>query len=161
MIGVGAVIAMVTLGSGATKSVTSDIASMGRNLLIVTPGQRRPGTLIAASPFSIEDANAIARDISGLAAVAPAVSRSAVAVLGNHNHTTQITGATNAFFAARDWGLALGRGFTVAEDRAGLSEQFDRLRKFIGKSDLVFVDEPSSLESSSSLRHATNSLPVR
>src|SRR5204863_10223900 len=118
-IGLGAVIAMVTLGSGATKSVTSDIASMGRNLLIVTPGQRRPGTLIAASPFSIEDANAIARDISGLAAVAPAVSRSAVAVLGNHNHTTQITGATNAFFAARDWGLALGRGFTVAEDRAG------------------------------------------
>jgi len=121
VIGVAAVIAMVTLGSGATKRVTADIASMGRNLLIVTPGQRRPGTLITASPFSLEDANIIARDIGGLAAVAPAVSRSAVAVLGNHNRTTQVTGATNQFFAARDWTIALGRGFSTAEDRAGKS----------------------------------------
>jgi putative ABC transport system permease protein len=121
VIGVGAVIAMVTLGSGATKSVTSDIASMGRNLLIVAPGQRRPGTLTTASPFTIEDASAIARDVSGLAAVAPAVSRSAVVLLGNHNRTTQVTGTTNDFFAARDWPVVLGRNFTVGEDRAGKS----------------------------------------
>ncbi|HEY8696935.1 MAG TPA: ABC transporter permease, partial [Rhizomicrobium sp.] len=121
VIGVAAVIAMVTLGSGATKSVTADIASMGRNLLIVTPGQRKPGTLVAATAFDLEDANAVARDVSGLAAVAPAISRSAVAVVGNHNRTTQVTGTTNDFFTARDWSVVLGRGFTLAEDRAGKS----------------------------------------
>jgi putative ABC transport system permease protein len=121
VIGVAAVIAMVTLGSGATKSVTSDIASMGRNLLIVTPGQRKPGTLVAATAFDLEDANMVARDVGGLAAVAPAISRSAVAVVGNHNRTTQVTGTTNDFFTARDWSVVLGRGFTSAEDRAGKS----------------------------------------
>jgi putative ABC transport system permease protein len=121
VIGVGAVIAMVTLGSGATKRVTADIASMGRNLLIVVPGQRRPGTLIAATAFGTEDATVIQHDIPGLAAVAPAVSRSAVAVAGNHNRTTQVTGTTNDFFTAREWPLALGRNFSLAEDRSGKS----------------------------------------
>ncbi|HEX3810065.1 MAG TPA: ABC transporter permease [Rhizomicrobium sp.] len=119
VIGVAAVIAMVTLGSGATKSVTSDIASMGRNLLILVPGERRPGTLTSASAFTLDDAAVIARDVTGLAAVAPAVSRSGVALAGNRNHTTQITGTTNAFFTAREWPMALGRGFSLAEDRAG------------------------------------------
>ena len=119
VIGVASVIAMVTLGSGAAKSVTSDIASMGRNLLIIVPGERRPGTLTAASPFTLEYSDAIGREVSGLAAVAPAISRSAVAVAGNRNHATQVTGTTNAFFVAREWDIAVGRDFSLAEDRAG------------------------------------------
>jgi len=121
VIGVGAVIAMVTLGSGATKRVTADIASMGRNLLIAVPGQRRPGTLVAAPNFQVDDALAIRRDVDGLSAVAPAVSRSAVAVAGNRNRTTQVTGTTNDFFATREWRIATGRAFSLAEDRSGKS----------------------------------------
>jgi putative ABC transport system permease protein len=121
VIGVGAVIAMVTLGSGATKRVTADIASMGRNLLIVVPGQRRPGTLVAAPNFQVDDAVAIHRDVEGLSAVAPAVSRSAVAVAGNRNNTTQVTGTTNDFFAAREWPIMFGRNFSLAESRSGKS----------------------------------------
>ncbi len=119
VIGVGAVIAMVTLGSGATTSVTSDIASMGRNLLIVVPGQRKPGTLTVAPPFDLADADAIVREVPGLAAVAPMVQDSVVAVNGNRSRTTQATGTTNAFFTAREWPLVAGRVFTVTEERAG------------------------------------------
>src|SRR5471030_929973 len=78
VIGVAAVIAMVTLGAGATQSVTSGIASMVRNLIILAPGARR-GPLIAATNFEEADADAIQREIVGLAAVAPSVGRSAVA----------------------------------------------------------------------------------
>ncbi|MEJ0043748.1 MAG: ABC transporter permease [Rhizomicrobium sp.] len=90
VIGVAAVIAMVTLGNGATQSVTSTIASMGRNLLFVTPGVRR-GPPSAATNFDEADAEAIAREVPGLAAVAPSVTRSTVAVLGNRNRITTLT----------------------------------------------------------------------
>jgi putative ABC transport system permease protein len=119
VIGVAAVIGMVTLGAGATKRVTSDIASMGRNLLIVIPGQRRPGTLTSAPPFDIGDAAAIARDVPGLSAVAPLISRSVTAVSGNKNATTQVMGTTNAYFTAREWQLVKGRFFSITEIRAG------------------------------------------
>ncbi len=118
VIGVGAVIAMVTLGNGATKSVTSDIAAMGRNLIIVIPGQRQ-GPPIAATPFMQSDVDAIGREVPGLNAVAPEAERQEVAVNANHNRTTQITGSTNAFFAAREWKIEEGRAFTQAEVRAG------------------------------------------
>jgi len=119
VIGVGAVIAMVTLGAGATQSVTAGIASMGRNLLILYPGERRPGTISSASQFTLSDAEAIKRDINGLAAVAPVTTRTAVAIASNHNRTTPVSGTTNDFFKARDWPIALGRKFNLAEDRAG------------------------------------------
>src|SRR5476649_702247 len=101
VIGVAAVIAMVTLGAGATAGVTSNIASMGRNLLFISPARRGP--LVSGTNFEEADADAIRREIAGLAAVAPSVGRSAVAVLGNRNRTTQITGTTNEFLIARDW----------------------------------------------------------
>ncbi|HXL99033.1 MAG TPA: ABC transporter permease [Rhizomicrobium sp.] len=119
VIGVGAVIAMVTLGNGATKSVTSDIAAMGRNLIIVIPGQRSNGPPLATSPFTVADADAIAREIPGLNAVAPEAERQETVVNANRNRATQITGSTNAWFAARDWPLVSGRPFSLAEVRAG------------------------------------------
>ncbi len=120
VIGVAAVIAMVTLGNGATQSITSTISSMGRNLLFVTPGLRR-GPPSAAANFDEADADAIQRDVSGLAAVAPSVTRSTVAVLGNRNRITTLTGATGPFFVAREWSVALGRDFSLSEVRAGKS----------------------------------------
>ncbi|MBS0469937.1 MAG: ABC transporter permease [Proteobacteria bacterium] len=118
VIGVAAVIAMVTLGNGATQSVTSTISTMGRNLLFVTPGLRR-GPPSAANDFTEADADAIERGISGLSAVAPSVSRSAVAVLGNRNRITTLGGATIPYFTARDWQIALGREFSLSEVRSG------------------------------------------
>ncbi len=118
VIGVAAVIAMVTLGNGATQSVTSTISSMGRNLLFVTPGVRR-GPPSAATNFDEADAEAIQRDVPGLAAVAPSVTRSTVAVLGNRNRITTLTGATSPFFVAREWTMALGRDFSLSEMKAG------------------------------------------
>jgi putative ABC transport system permease protein len=121
VIGVASVIAMVTLGAGASKSVTAGIASMGRNLLVLAPGQVRRGPPTAAAPFAEGDAAAISRDVNGLAAVAPTVMRSVVAVLGNRNKTTQIVGSTNDYLVARDWPLRSGRLFSEGEIRAGKS----------------------------------------
>jgi putative ABC transport system permease protein len=123
VIGVGAVITLVTLGNGASASVTSSISSLGRNLLILQPGARRGfgggGASLSAPPFALEDAEAILREISGLRAVAPVAVRTEVVVAGNQNHSAQVMGTDNAYFAARDWSLAQGRPFSEAEVRAG------------------------------------------
>lgn len=122
VIGVGAVIVMITLGSGATAQVTEQIASLGSNLLYLRPGERfrGPGGVRArAEPFAMEDVEAIEREISGLEAVAPVGSQSIVAVYGSENWNTSVTGTTNAFFAVRDWPVIAGREFTDSELRAG------------------------------------------
>ena len=123
VIGVGAVITLVTIGNGASASVTNTISSLGRNLVILQPGARRGfgggGASIGARPFTVEDADAIAREISGLRAVAPVAIRTETVVASNQNHSAQIMGTDNAYFAARDWGIAQGRIFTEAEVRAG------------------------------------------
>ncbi len=123
VIGVGAVITLVTIGNGASASVTNTISSLGRNLVILQPGARRGfgggGASIGARPFSVEDSEAIAREVSGLRAVAPVAIRTEVVVASNQNHSAQIMGTDNAYFAARDWGIAQGRIFTEAEVRAG------------------------------------------
>jgi putative ABC transport system permease protein len=122
VIGVAAVITMVTLGRGATSRVTADIARMGSNLLHVQPGQsfRGPGGVrSAADPFDVEDVKAIAREISGVAAVTPVTSQTVLAVYGNENWTTSVTGTDNAFFKAREWLIQAGRQFSDSELRAG------------------------------------------
>jgi putative ABC transport system permease protein len=109
---------MVSLGTAATKGVTTEIANMGRNLLVIIPGSRR-GPPMGSTPFTVADADAIAREIPGLAAVAPEAEQSAIAVNGSKNHSTQVTGSTNAVFIARDWHVIAGRQFTLGEMRSG------------------------------------------
>jgi len=122
VIGVGAVIAMVTLGNGATASVTNTISSIGNNLLFVTPGQQRQnGTPTAAPPFELGDAEALRREVLSLSAVVPVNNTTASAILGNRSHTTNVNGATVEFFAARNWKVVSGRPFNEAEDRNGKS----------------------------------------
>src|SRR5512145_2956465 len=71
VIGVGAVITMVTIGDGATTQVKEQVASMGSNLLIITPGKRLgPGQSTGSIPFRQVDATAIARDVNEVTAVA-------------------------------------------------------------------------------------------
>jgi len=123
VIGVAAVIVMVTLGGGVTLQVTQQIASLGSNLLMITPGKRMgPGQNVGAAPFSVDDAIALARDIPQLVAVAPMASRSMTVVYGNANWSTQITGSTNDFFKARNWTAKSGRLFSNSELRAGAAE---------------------------------------
>jgi putative ABC transport system permease protein len=120
VIGVGAVITMVTIGGGATVQVTEQIASLGSNLLMVTPGKRLgPGQTSTASPFKLKDAEAIARDVSSVVAVAPASSRSIMAVFGNANWSTTVTGTENQYFTVRNLSIKAGRQFSDSELRAG------------------------------------------
>jgi len=118
IIGVGAVIMMVTLGNGVTQTVTSSFASLGRNLLVVMPGQR---SMRAVANFQIPDADAMRRDVNGLSRVAPELHTFAAAILGNRNHSTQINGTTDDYFAAREWNIISGRKFNLSEEFNGKS----------------------------------------
>jgi putative ABC transport system permease protein len=122
VIGVAAVITLVTIGGGATAKVTADISKLGSNLLQVRPGQHMHGpggTRGGADNFEIADAMAIDEEISGLAAVAPSANSNTQAIYGGRNWSTSITGSTDAFLKVRNWDLAAGRGFTDHELRSG------------------------------------------
>jgi putative ABC transport system permease protein len=121
VIGVAAVITMVTIGGGATAKVTADVASLGSNLVEVMPGQgpRPGGARETAAMFKIEDSEAIAREVSGLLAVAPVATQTMQAISGSANWSTTVTGSTNAYLQTRNWPLASGRQFTDGDLRAG------------------------------------------
>jgi putative ABC transport system permease protein len=120
VIGVAAVIVMVHLGDAATRGVTDQIASLGQNLLFVTPGaaDRGPGgTRASATPFAQGDAEAIASQVSGVS-VAAASSARVVVVYGGQNWPTTLTGSTPEFFQIRSWSLREGRAFDPGEVRS-------------------------------------------
>jgi putative ABC transport system permease protein len=119
VIGVAAVITMVTLGSGATTFVSEQIASLGSNLMMVIPGQRLGPGGAGAPSFKLADATAIQTQIGSLEAVAPAVRKSVTSVYMAENWSTMVTGTTTDFFIAGNWRLADGRMFNEAEARAG------------------------------------------
>lgn len=120
VIGVAAVIIMVTIGGGATVQVTEQISSLGSNLLMVSPGQRMGmGQRSAAAAFEMSDAEAIAREINNIVAVAPSSYQGATVVFGNENWSSNITGTTNQYFKAGNWTFNAGRSFTESEQRAG------------------------------------------
>jgi putative ABC transport system permease protein len=120
VIGVAAVITMVTIGGGATEQVRQQIASMGSNLLMVSPGKRLgPGQSSGNIPFKQSDAEAIARDISSLSAVAPVSSQSIQAIFGNQNWSTQVTGSDNQYFRVTNRSIRSGRQFSDSEVRSG------------------------------------------
>jgi putative ABC transport system permease protein len=121
VIGVAAVITMVTLGNGATRMVSDQISSLGSNLLMMRPGQRLgPGRDSAgAANFKLADVDAISQQISGLQAVAPVVGNAVTLVAGTQNWSSTVSGTTNAYLIAGNWKLAGGRAFTDDEERAG------------------------------------------
>jgi len=122
VIGVASVITMVTLGKGATQQVATSIASMGSNLLMVTPGRRMgPGSASSAPAFKVEDGEAIAREIGSVALAVPVASRSMAAIYGNQNSSTGVTGSTSDLLTLRNMTLHSGRTFSDSEARAGAS----------------------------------------
>jgi len=121
VIGVSAVITMVTLGNGATEAIKTQISSLGTNLLMVRPGQRGFGGGHGGGvpQFTEADANAIAAQIGGVAAVAPQGTTSITVVANGRNWATIVTGSSNAWFETGNWKLASGRLFEADEERAG------------------------------------------
>ena len=119
VIGVAAVITMVTLGNGATRSVSDQISSMGSNLLLVRPGQRFGPGAEAAPNFKLADVEAIRNQITVADAVAPVVSKSVTVVYQARNWSTVVSGSNNDYFQAGNWELAAGRSFSETEERAG------------------------------------------
>ncbi|WP_088286642.1 ABC transporter permease [Ideonella sp. A 288] len=122
VIGVSAVVTMVTVGNGATAAVKSQIESLGSNLLMVRPGQRQTfggGGGGGAPPFKLADAQAIAAQVGGIAAVAPEVRSGTTVVAEGRNWATTVIGSTNSYFQTNNWTLAAGRLFEPAELEAG------------------------------------------
>lgn len=119
VIGVAAVITMVTLGNGATKSVSDQISSMGSNLLMVMPGQRFGAGSEGAPNFKSADVEAIRSQITSASAVAPVASKTATAVYQARNWSTIVTGSNNDYFQAGNWVIAAGRNFSETEERSG------------------------------------------
>ncbi|MCU7924515.1 MAG: ABC transporter permease [Candidatus Thiodiazotropha sp. (ex Dulcina madagascariensis)] len=124
IIGVAAVITLVTLGRGATVHVASEIAGLGSNLLHLRPGSRNrgPGGISGPiEPFSLADVKAVEREIGGVKAIAPIASKTLLTVYGNSNWSTRVNGTSNGYFAARNWAVSHGRPFTESELLSGRS----------------------------------------
>ncbi len=116
IIGVGAVIAMVSIGMGVRDKVESSIAGLGSNLLIVRPGTSSAGGSRQAAGSGItlneKDAVAIAREVPGVNLVAPGVDRQYQIVFGNQNWTTTVLGTTPEILGVRSFNLQEGSFFS-------------------------------------------------
>ena len=125
IIGVGAVIAMVSVGAGAQARVAEQIQSLGSNLIIVLSGSTTAGGVRGGqgSRLTITEADsvAIAREIPAVQVSAPSMRGTAQIVFGNLNWSTGIQGVTPEYFEARDWAVVSGRSFTP-EDQAGATK---------------------------------------
>ena len=123
IIGVGAIVALVSVAQGATSGITNLIEGLGVNLLQVSPGASTNGFLRGAAgtatTLTIDDANAIA-GISGVSQVAPQASTVAVVVAGGSNTTTSITGVTPEFAPVRAYDIWRGSFISEAELARGL-----------------------------------------
>ena len=122
IIGVGAVIAMVAVGTGASRQISEQMASMGSNLLIVLPGSQTSGGIKSGVggqiTLTLDDAEAISRECPAVRDVAPAHYGVAQIVFGNLNWSTAVWGTTGSIVAVRDWPIASGRPITDEDVRS-------------------------------------------
>jgi putative ABC transport system permease protein len=116
IIGVGAVIAMVAVGAGASERIKDQIASIGSNVIMVMPGSITASGIRLGSGFAttltMDDAKAIGRDCPSVQAVAPTSRAGAQVVYGNNNWATSIQGTTPDYLLIRDVGIQSGAPFT-------------------------------------------------
>jgi putative ABC transport system permease protein len=116
IIGVGAVITMIAVGSGAKARIAEQIASMGSNMLIVMSGSSTSGGFRFGSgtvpTLTVDDAKAILSEIPSVKYVAPSLPGVAQVVYGNQNWSTSINGTTPEMLDIREWTVASGRSFT-------------------------------------------------
>ena len=119
IIGVAAVIAMISIGAGAQERVRDQLKNLGSNLILVLPGSTTASGVRlgmgAAQTLTEEDARAIALEVEGVVVAAPALRGTGQVVAGAANWSTQFFGTTNDYLVARDWPIASGRVFEDAE----------------------------------------------
>lgn len=119
VIGTGAVIAMLAVGTGARERLAEQIRSLGANLIAVHPGAVAVNGVRQAAGsrrnLTIDDAAAIEREVPGIQVAAPVVRGSGQLVAGNLNWETNLFGGDAGFLEAREWRIARGRGFTSEE----------------------------------------------
>jgi putative ABC transport system permease protein len=119
IIGVGAVIAMVAIGTGAANRVKEQIASIGSNLLMVVPGAVTSGGMRmgfgSTMTLTEDDARAIALEVPGVTAAGGSMRGTAQIVFGNQNWSTVVFGVTPEYPEIRDWEVAAGRFFSVED----------------------------------------------
>jgi putative ABC transport system permease protein len=122
IIGVGAVITMLAVGTGAQRRISEQMASIGSNLIMIVPGATTAGGVRMGSgtqpTLSLGDADAIQKECPAVWYVAPILSGVAQVVYGNQNWSTGINGTTTNMLYVRDWPLTEGRSFTDEEIRS-------------------------------------------
>jgi putative ABC transport system permease protein len=119
IIGVGSVITMVSLGTGAQRAIDDQIEALGANILSVSSGGMfRHGVAQDVGTLTIDDARAIAQDADTVAAVVPERSGRLQVKLGNMNQSLQVVGTTPNFQPVNRYNIAAGRNFTLAENAA-------------------------------------------
>ncbi len=122
VIGVGAVIVLVSIGQGAQSMVLDQISSMGSNMIFIMPGNMSFGGasmgLGAASTLTDEDVFAMDREIPTIAAASPIVNASGQMVFGNQNWFVRIQGSNEKFPQIREWKIEQGEFFTDADVRS-------------------------------------------
>ena len=122
IIGVASVVLMVAIGKGAQASIESQISSLGSNLLLVLPGSKRSHGVNSgqgsASTLTLEDAEAIRREIPAIIAVSPEITTNAQAIANGRNWSTNVFGESPEYLQIRDWPIARGTMFTEREVRA-------------------------------------------
>src|ERR1051325_3989979 len=119
VIGVGAVITVVALGTGAQEAVKARISALGTTLLTINPGQQRGGGVAiggAQQKLTLDDAKVLAEKNTTLLAVQPEIGSNYQVVYGNKNTNTSIVGTSANYLEVRKYTLAFGRMFTNAED---------------------------------------------
>ena len=123
IIGVAAVVCMVSVGSGAREEVSEKIRTLGANLLLIRPGAQLSGAARLETgtrqTLTEDDALALRRELTNVQAVAPLLSRPMQVVAGNNNWATLIAGIDNDYLVAREWRIANGRTFTLDELGSG------------------------------------------
>ena len=123
IIGVSAVIAMVSIGQGASASVQAQIESIGTNLLFVSAGAQNVGGVRSGTGdtgnqnLTVDDLEAIKREVPSVSMVTPSVNARSQLVAGNMNWNTNVTGVSEQYPEIRKWPVATGSFFTDADIR--------------------------------------------
>jgi putative ABC transport system permease protein len=122
IIGVGAVIAMVGIGNGAKAQIEAQVAAMGQNVVLVYAGSMNRGGVRSGyggtTTLTVDDADAIQREIVGVSAVSPEIRTRAQITEANQNWNTQILGESPEYFDIRQWPIISGTGFSEQDVRS-------------------------------------------
>jgi len=123
IIGVGAVVTMVAVGTGASNKISEQIASIGSNLILILPGATTQGGIRMGigtqQTLTMADAEAISKECPAVVAVAPVISGTAQIVYGNQNWSTAVMGTTPEMTTVREWEVVSGRFITEQDVRNG------------------------------------------